>query len=148
MFLLALGVLGHWIGRSFRLFLVSLLVFSGCWAEEDVTLSHVGAIAGKHWDIVSDVAVDQQGFVYLVGESWSDFIWLGGERQTAGRRGASDAFVVKINPRYFRPTEVDLLIGDPSKAEASLGWKPKTKFKELVSIMVKSDYEKIKTRSS
>jgi GDPmannose 4,6-dehydratase len=56
--------------------------------------------------------------------------------------------VVKINPRYFRPTEVDLLIGDPSKAEASLGWKPKTKFKELVSIMVKSDYEKIKTRSS
>jgi hypothetical protein len=111
MFLLALGVLGHWIGRSFRLFLVSLLVFSGCWAEEDVTLSHVGAIAGKHWDIVNDVAVDQQGFVYLVGESWSDFIWLGGERQTAGRRGASDAFVVKINPKDKRVVYLAFLGG-------------------------------------
>ena len=56
--------------------------------------------------------------------------------------------VVEISPRYFRPTEVDLLIGDPSKAEARLGWKPITKFNELVSIMVKSDYEKIKTRNS
>ncbi len=46
---------------------------------------------------------------------------------------------VEIDPRYFRPAEVDLLIGDASKAKAKLGWVPKTKFKELVRIMVDAD---------
>ena len=46
---------------------------------------------------------------------------------------------VEIDPRYFRPAEVDLLIGDASKAEKKLGWKPKTHFKELVRIMVDAD---------
>jgi GDPmannose 4,6-dehydratase len=46
---------------------------------------------------------------------------------------------VKIDPRYFRPAEVDLLIGDASKAKRVLGWQPKTTFKELVRIMVKAD---------
>ncbi len=44
-----------------------------------------------------------------------------------------------IDPRYFRPAEVDLLIGDASKAKAKFGWVPKTTFKELVKIMVDSD---------
>jgi GDPmannose 4,6-dehydratase len=48
---------------------------------------------------------------------------------------------VKIDPQYFRPTEVDLLIGDASKAKEKLGWQPKTTFKELVKIMVDSDLE-------
>lgn len=51
--------------------------------------------------------------------------------------------VVEIDPRYYRPTEVDLLIGNPQKAKDKLGWEPKTTFKELVSLMVKSDYEKV-----
>ena len=46
---------------------------------------------------------------------------------------------MEIDPRYFRPAEVDLLIGDASKAEKKLGWKPKTHFKELVRIMVDAD---------
>ncbi len=46
---------------------------------------------------------------------------------------------VKIDPRYFRPTEVDALQGDISKAAKKLGWKPKVKFKELVKIMVDAD---------
>ena len=46
---------------------------------------------------------------------------------------------VKIDPRYFRPTEVDLLIGDPSKAREGLGWKPRVTFKELVRMMVEAD---------
>ena len=53
---------------------------------------------------------------------------------------------VEVNERYFRPTEVDHLIGDASKAEAQLGWKPKTKFEDLVSIMVKADWEKVQKR--
>ena len=52
---------------------------------------------------------------------------------------------VEIDPRYFRPAEVDLLIGDASKAEKKLGWKPKTHFKELVRIMVDADLEELKS---
>lgn len=46
---------------------------------------------------------------------------------------------VKIDPKYYRPTEVDLLIGDPTKAREILGWQPKTTFKELVRLMVDAD---------
>ncbi len=49
--------------------------------------------------------------------------------------------LVQIDPRYYRPTEVDLLIGDASKAREQLGWQPKTTFAELVSIMVEADWE-------
>ena len=48
---------------------------------------------------------------------------------------------VEIDPRYYRPTEVDLLIGDPSKAKRQLGWQPKTTFQELTRIMVDADME-------
>jgi UDP-glucose 4-epimerase len=48
---------------------------------------------------------------------------------------------VEIDPRYIRPTEVDLLMGDFSKARKALGWKPKVSFKELVRIMVEADLE-------
>jgi GDPmannose 4,6-dehydratase len=46
---------------------------------------------------------------------------------------------VKIDPRYYRPTEVDFLIGDASKAKKNLGWEPKVTFKELITMMVESD---------
>ena len=55
----------------------------------------------------------------MVGRDWNDY--------------------VRIDPKYFRPTEVDLLIGDPTKAREKLGWKSKTTFKELVKIMVYED---------
>jgi GDPmannose 4,6-dehydratase len=48
---------------------------------------------------------------------------------------------VKIDPRYFRPAEVDLLIGDYSKAKEKLGWAPKTRFEDLVRLMVRADLE-------
>jgi GDPmannose 4,6-dehydratase len=48
---------------------------------------------------------------------------------------------VEIDPRYFRPAEVELLIGDASKAKRKLGWEPKTKFAELVKLMVDADIE-------
>jgi GDPmannose 4,6-dehydratase len=56
-----------------------------------------------------------------------------------------DAIVI-IDPNYYRPTEVDLLIGNPSKAEKLLNWKAKTKFGDLIKLMVKSDLEKVLTR--
>jgi GDPmannose 4,6-dehydratase len=48
---------------------------------------------------------------------------------------------VEIDPRYFRPTEVDELCGDASKAAEVLGWSPQTSFSDLVRIMVRSDLE-------
>jgi GDPmannose 4,6-dehydratase len=48
---------------------------------------------------------------------------------------------VEFNARYLRPTEVDLLLGDPSKARKQLGWKPRTSFPELVKIMVQADWK-------
>jgi GDPmannose 4,6-dehydratase len=54
--------------------------------------------------------------------------------------------LIAIDPVYYRPTEVDLLIGDPSKAKKVLGWKAKTKFEDLVTLMIKSDMEKVLRR--
>jgi len=48
---------------------------------------------------------------------------------------------VEIDPRYYRPAEVDLLLGDASKARRQLGWVPRTKFVELVKLMVDADIE-------
>ncbi len=75
-----------------------------------------------------------------------EVVWEGEDVNEIGKLKSSGKQVVGINPRYFRPTEVDLLIGDYAKAKKDLGWEPKTKFKDLVKIMVKADYEKLKNR--
>ena len=74
-------------------------------------------------------------------------LWEGEGIDEIGILKSTGKKVVNINPRYFRPTEVDLLIGDCSKAKKDLGWEPKTKFDTLVKIMVESDYKKIKERN-
>ena len=51
--------------------------------------------------------------------------------------------VVRVNPKFFRPAEVDVLLANPAKAKAKLGWKPKTSFKELVKMMVESDLKEL-----
>jgi GDPmannose 4,6-dehydratase len=72
--------------------------------------------------------------------------WRGKGINEKGVLKSSGKEVVAIDSRYFRPTEVDILIGDPAKAKALLGWEPKTTFKDLVRIMVESDFEKAKKR--
>jgi GDPmannose 4,6-dehydratase len=52
--------------------------------------------------------------------------------------------IVRVDPRYYRPTEVETLLGDPTKAKEKLGWVPKTSFQELVSEMVRADLEEAK----
>ena len=54
--------------------------------------------------------------------------------------------IIGIDKKYYRPTEVEQLLGDASKAKNELGWEPKTSFEELVKIMVHSDWEKVKKR--
>jgi GDPmannose 4,6-dehydratase len=65
--------------------------------------------------------------------------WRGKGAKEAGFDAKTGKDIVRIDPRYFRPTEVDELLGDASKARAQLGWKPKVTFAELVAEMVESD---------
>ncbi|WP_092239430.1 GDP-mannose 4,6-dehydratase [Bradyrhizobium sp. Gha] len=65
--------------------------------------------------------------------------WRGKGIEEVGVEKVSGKTLVQLDPTYFRPTEVDLLIGDPSKARAKLGWAPKTPFSQLVKEMVASD---------
>lgn len=76
-----------------------------------------------------------------------EIIWQGSGTNEKGLLKSSGKEVIGIDPRYFRPTEVDILIGNPAKAREKLGWEPKTKFKDLVKIMVLSDFEKAKRKA-
>ena len=70
--------------------------------------------------------------------------WKGKGEGEVGIRDDTGEVVVRIDPRYFRPTEVETLLGDPSKAELKLGWSPKISLEEMVSEMVDHDLEMAK----
>jgi GDPmannose 4,6-dehydratase len=92
-------------------------------------------------------------WLMLQQENSDDYVVATGEQATV-RDFAQVAFehvglnykdYVEVDKRYVRPTEVDALVGDPSKAEKILGWKAKTHWKELAKLMVDADIEKIKS---
>ena len=68
--------------------------------------------------------------------------WEGSGLDEVGKCSDSNDVLVYIDPYYFRPTEVENLHGNPSKAEKILGWKAKTKFNELVKIMMEFELKK------
>ncbi|MEW6219564.1 MAG: GDP-mannose 4,6-dehydratase [Thermodesulfobacteriota bacterium] len=65
--------------------------------------------------------------------------WEGAGRQEKGYDAESGRCLVEVDPRYFRPTEVEILLGDPTKARTVLGWQPRTRFKALVQEMMRDD---------
>lgn len=65
--------------------------------------------------------------------------WQGSGVDEKGLDRATGKVLIEVDPRYFRPTEVDLLLGDPSKARVKLGWEAKTTLSELVAMMVQED---------
>ncbi len=71
---------------------------------------------------------------------WGALEWQGSGTEEVGRRSTGEV-VVRIDPRYFRPAEVETLLGDPSKANEKLGWTPTTTLEELVAEMVAADRE-------
>jgi GDPmannose 4,6-dehydratase len=73
-----------------------------------------------------------------------DIEWIGEGVDEKGINAETGDTIVEIDPRYFRPTEVDLLIGDATMAREKLGWMPKYTFDELVKEMIYEDQEKIK----
>ncbi len=75
-----------------------------------------------------------------------DLEWQGEGVNEKGIELKTGKTLIEINPHYFRPTEVELLIGDSTKAQNTFGWKPKVKFKELAKIMAKADLDKVQKR--
>ena len=75
---------------------------------------------------------------------WGAINWDGEGLEEVGRRADTDAVVVRIDPRYFRPAEVETLLGDPSRAHLRLGWQPTTTLEELVAEMIETDREEAK----
>ena len=77
-----------------------------------------------------------------------DIEWHGKNEKEIGKDLKTGKIIVKVDPSYYRPTEVDMLVGDPSKANKSLGWKSKTSIEKLIKIMVQSDMQKISNGGS
>ena len=80
--------------------------------------------------------VDEKGYLIHPPPSGRG---AGGEGAQGGTGTEGEKCIVAVDPRYFRPTEVETLLGDPAKAKAKLGWTPKISFDELVSEMVRED---------
>ncbi len=66
--------------------------------------------------------------------------WQGSGVEEKGIDTTTGTVVIRIDPKYFRPAEVDLLLGDPTKAKIQLGWEPKTSFEQLVTMMTDADF--------
>ncbi len=75
-----------------------------------------------------------------------DLEWKGNGENEVGILKKDGRTVIEIDQRYYRPTEVELLIGDATKAKNKLAWVPKTTFKELAKMMAHADFEKVKKR--
>lgn len=73
-----------------------------------------------------------------------EIVWEGKGADEIGRNKKTGDIIVKIDPKYYRPTEVEQLLGNPAKAKQKLGWEPTVKFEELVKIMTQTDLESLK----
>ncbi|MEM7315109.1 MAG: GDP-mannose 4,6-dehydratase, partial [Planctomycetota bacterium] len=109
---------------------------------------HLGNLDAKRdWGYAKDYV--EAMWLMLQQDEPEDFVIATGETHTV-REFAECVFdylgldheeYIKIDPRYFRPAEVDLLLGDPAKAKEKLGWEPATTFKELAELMTDADWE-------
>ena len=103
--------------------------------------------AKRDWGFAGDYV--EQMWLMLQQDTPDDYVVATGTTQTVrefcelsfGRVGLDYNDYVEIDPRYYRPAEVDLLWGDPTKAKEKLGWIPKVGFKELVEMMTDADMD-------
>ena len=80
-------------------------------------------------------------------ENSNGIIWEGKGLDEVGKRADTKEIIIKIDPRYFRPTEVDELLGDATKAKNKLGWSPKISLSELINEMIDEDLKEAKKES-
>lgn len=108
--------------------------------------------AKRDWGFAKDYV--EAMWLMLQQEEPDDFVIATGQTQSVrdfcklafSRVGLNWEDYVEVDPRYFRPTEVDLLIGDPSKAKEKLNWTPKTSFTQLVNMMVDADLDDLRSK--
>ena len=135
--------------------------------QEDLTLGNLDA--KRDWGYAPEYVEamwlmlqqpEPDDFVVATGETHSvrefvevafkelgmEIAWDGEKEAEVGLNRATGKPLIKINPVYYRPTEVDILMGNPAKAKAKLGWEPRVKFDELARLMVQADMEKVKKR--
>ncbi len=110
--------------------------------------------AKRDWGFAKDYV--EAMWLMLQQDAGDDYVVATGETHSVreflevsfGHVGLNYQDYVEIDPRYFRPAEVDLLIGDPAKAKEKLNWEPKVKFEELAVLMVDSDMKELEDRMS
>ena len=116
-----------------------------------------GAMPGTMWKCSGECCTgDAEDFVIATGRQesvrrflelsasalgWGSLQWEGEGTKEIGRRADNGAVVVRIDPRYFRPAEVETLLGDASQAREKLGWTPGTTLEEMVNEMISHDRE-------
>ncbi len=165
---------GYWMTRNYRdgyrMFASNGILFNHesprrgeTFVTRKITRAVASIVAGKQtklfmgnldalrdWGYAPEYA--EAMWMIMQQEDADDYVLGTGEAHTV-REFLQEAFgyvgldwqkYVEIDPRYFRPTEVDYLLADPTKAQQKLGWKPKVKFHELVRIMMDADLELLK----
>ena len=167
-------VYGHYMTINYReaydLFAVSGILFNhesprrgGTFVTRKITRAVAAIKAGKQdklflgnlearrdWGFAADYVEGM--WMMLQADQPDDYVLATGETHTVrefcehafGHAGLDYKKYVEIDPRYFRPTEVDALLGDATKARQKLGWKPKVTFDQLVKMMVEADAEALK----
>ena len=108
--------------------------------------------ARRDWGFAGDYV--EAMWLMLQQDAPDDYVIATGETHTVERlvdvafshAGLKWKDYVRLDPAFLRPAEVDLLIGDPSKAQAQLGWKPKVSFEQMIQMMVDSDIERLSNR--
>lgn len=153
-------------GREFVTRKISLAMSRIALGEQDVLeLGNLGAqrdwgFAGDYvegmWRIIN--AEPRDDYVLATGETHTirefaelagaqlgmELAWEGEGLDEKGIDTKTGKTIVQVNPKFFRPAEVDLLLGDASRAESELGWERKVSFPQLVEMMVREDYDLLK----
>ena len=94
--------------------------------------------------IATGKQISVRQFISIASEAigWEGILWEGKGLEEIGRRKDNGEVVIKVDSRYFRPTEVDNLLGNSEKARRKLGWEPKTNIKQLIYEMIQNDVKK------
>ncbi len=101
----------------------------------------------EDYAIASGVAHSVREFVEIAANYLDiDIVWEGEGINEVGRNKMTGEVVVKVNPTFYRPSEVNFIQGDPLKAHTKLSWKPKYSFRDIVEEMVKFDKEELNTK--
>ena len=102
---------------------------------------------GKQVSVRDFIEISAKELGWSSEKSSKAIIWEGKGLNEIGRRSDNGEIVIRIDPRYFRPCEVDTLLGDARKAKQKLGWAPKTSLESLIKSMIKFDIEEAKRES-